>query len=165
MFQYIRTPAEAELNAAQRMREMGYWDARADPRGADGGIDVFAAGALAQVKWKASVAGRPDLQRLFGARASDFHKQLFFFASSGYSAHAIEFAEVNYIALFTYDPLGTITPVNDVARYYLHGPWQGAMVNQHQQPAKRNSDTAVLAVIISACLFLLLVVALIIVLN
>ncbi len=44
--------------AATRMRELGFSDATCTGPGADGGVDVRATGALAQVKWKRGMAGR-----------------------------------------------------------------------------------------------------------
>lgn len=117
---YITTPHQAELNAAEVMRGWGYLDAIATIGGADGGIDVRSKGALAQVKWKGAVAGRPDLQRLWGAGATETDKTLFFFAASGYSKGAMEYADQVGIGLFTYDPVGTATAVNHVS---LPGPY------------------------------------------
>src|SRR5664280_2179437 len=99
---YIQSARDAELNAADQMRYLGYTDATAMPVGPDGGIDVFSKNALAQVKWKRSVASRPDMQRLYGARGAQTHKQLYFFALAGYSRHAVEYANANNISLFVY---------------------------------------------------------------
>ncbi|MDJ0105128.1 restriction endonuclease [Rhodococcus erythropolis] len=119
--QYLQTPQEAEANAALRMRELGFTDARVTTGGADGGIDVRASAALAQVKWRGGLVGRPELQALFGARGSDFSKQLLFFAASGYSQHADEYADHSQIALFVYEPMGTLVPKNQHATRILHG--------------------------------------------
>ncbi len=119
--QYIQTAQDAELNAAQRMRELGFADAQVTAGGADGGIDVHSSTALAQVKWRGGMAGRPELQALFGARGSDFSKQLLFFAASDYSQHAVEYAEHYRIALFVYDPTGTLAPKNRHAALLLNG--------------------------------------------
>lgn len=113
---YITTPHQAELNAAEVMRGWGYIDSVATTGGADGGIDVRSKGALAQVKWKGAVAGRPDLQRLFGARGKDTDKALFFFAASGYSKGAIEYANQVGITLCVYDPLGRTERLNGTVR-------------------------------------------------
>ena len=113
---YIRTPHEAELNAALRMREMGFPDATVTANGSDGGIDVRSAGALAQVKWRGGMVGRPELQNLFGARGHEYSKKLLFFAASAYSQHAVEYAEAMAIALFVYEPDGTLVPQNPHAR-------------------------------------------------
>ncbi|GAA1053909.1 restriction endonuclease [Dietzia natronolimnaea] len=116
--QYITTPHQAELNAALRMREFGYSDAVAGGGGADGGIDVRSSRALAQVKWKGGVTGRPDCQKLVGARGTGT-EQLFFFSASGYSAQAIEYADQVGMALYTYDPVGAAEAVNPAARRVL----------------------------------------------
>lgn len=108
---YITDAHQAELNAERLMREWGFSDAVATTGGADGGIDVRAKGALAQVKWKGGVTGRPDLQRLYGARGSGT-EQLIFFSAAGYSAQAVEYANQIGMALYTYDPTGTATLVS-----------------------------------------------------
>ncbi|WP_369023586.1 restriction endonuclease [Nocardia cyriacigeorgica] len=116
---YIETAYEAEENAAVQMRSLGYEDARVTERGADGGIDVRATGAVAQVKWRAGQVGRPELQRLFGARGKRYDLRLFFFAAAPFTAHAIEYADDVEMALFTYDPTGRVTPVNATATKIL----------------------------------------------
>ncbi|MEV0853789.1 restriction endonuclease [Nocardia fluminea] len=113
---YIATAHEAEENAAVQMRSLGFSDARVTASGADGGIDVRASGAIAQVKWRAGQVGRPELQRLFGARGKKFELLLFFFAASPYSTHAVSYANEVDMALYTYDPTGRITAVNAVAK-------------------------------------------------
>lgn len=110
----VRTWQDAELNAAAWLRAWGYRDARAAMGGPDGGVDVRASGALAQVKFRASQIGRPDLQRLLGA-ATGTQAQLFFFTGTGYSRHAVEFADQTGIALFTYALDGSMTAINRVA--------------------------------------------------
>lgn len=118
--EYITTPHQAELNAAQLMRSWGFVDATATTGGADSGIDVRSRSALAQVKWKSGVTGRPDCQRLVGARGNG-SERLFFFSASGYSAQAVEYADQVGIALFTYDPLGAAEAVNSEASRMLSG--------------------------------------------
>lgn len=102
----------AEQNAADWMRYWGYADARVTQGGADGGVDVTSRSALAQVKFEARQVGSPTLQRLVGARRNAHHKQLMFFSGVGYARPAIEYADAMEIALFTYDLLGAVTPVN-----------------------------------------------------
>jgi hypothetical protein len=116
---YIQTDRDAELNAADQMQLLGYADARAMPVGADGGIDVFSKHALAQVKFKQSAAGRPDLQRLYGARGDQMHKHLVFFSLSGYSQPAIDYANTHHIFLYAYKLSGAIIPQNEIARERL----------------------------------------------
>jgi hypothetical protein len=112
---YITTAHQAELNAAAKMRSWGFIDATSTTGGSDGGIDVRSRTALAQVKWRGGVAGRPDLQRLYGARGTDTGKQLLFFSASGYSKQAVDYANQVGIGLFTYDPTGEVTAVNAAA--------------------------------------------------
>lgn len=112
---YIVTAHQAELNAASVMRSWGFIDATSTTGGSDGGIDVRSRNALAQVKWRAGLAGRPDCQRLVGARANDTTKQLIFFSASGYSKQAVDYANQVGIGLFVYDPTGEVTAVNAAA--------------------------------------------------
>lgn len=98
------------------MRHWGFEDARAQPGGADGGVDVVSRRALGQVKFQASAVGRPELQRLFGARGKALDKQLLFFTGSSYAATAVEYARENDIALFVYGLDGAMRPVNGIAR-------------------------------------------------
>ncbi|MBE7194404.1 MAG: restriction endonuclease [Gordonia polyisoprenivorans] len=107
---YIRDATAAEQNAAERMRELGFTDARVTPGGADNGIDVIAANALAQVKWRGAQVPRADIQRLFGARGHRQDVALLFFAASGFSKAAVECADELGVMLFSYDPDGSITP-------------------------------------------------------
>lgn len=115
---FIKTPHEAELNAQDQMRSWGFDDAVATTGGADGGIDVRSSRALAQVKWKGGVTGRPDIQNLYGARGAGT-QQLFFFSASGYSDQAVEYANQVNILLMTYDPLGAVEGVNQPAKQFL----------------------------------------------
>ena len=55
----IRTAVDAEVAAAEFMRRIGFADAKRTPSGADGGIDVIAAGAVAQVKTHMKPIGAP----------------------------------------------------------------------------------------------------------
>ncbi len=112
----IQSWQEAEHNAAAWMRHWGYKDARAQPGGSDGGVDVRSRRALGQVKYQAAAVGRPELQRLFGARGRALDKDLLFFTGSSYAATAIEYAAENGIALFVYGLDGSMTAVNAPAR-------------------------------------------------
>ncbi|MFC4374066.1 HipA domain-containing protein [Nocardia halotolerans] len=119
---YIRTSQEAEQNAAARMRAMGFRDAEVTPNGADGGVDVRTASALAQVKWRGAVVSRSDVQKLVGARGDDVGKHLLFFTASGYSAYAVEYADRHRIALFIYEPHGEISVKNATAADFVSVP-------------------------------------------
>jgi hypothetical protein len=116
---YITSFEDAERNAAERMIAMGFLDARVTVGGADGGIDVSAHNALAQVKWRGGVSGRPDLQRLFGARGAALDKQLLFFSAAGYSTNALDYADSTGIALFVYEPDGELVASNSAAEALL----------------------------------------------
>jgi hypothetical protein len=98
------------------MRHWGYLDARADPGGADGGIDVRSARALGQVKYQAAAVGRPALQLLFGARGQNLDKQLLFFTGSSYTTTALDYGRANDIALFVYHLDGSMEAINPQAR-------------------------------------------------
>ncbi|MEV4721255.1 restriction endonuclease [Micromonospora noduli] len=111
----IRTWQDAEHNAAEWMRYWGYADAAARPGGSDGGIDVQASGAVAQVKYHASAVGRPALQLLYGARGGASHKQLIFFTGSGYTTTAVTYADENDMALFVYSLDGSMRAMNAIA--------------------------------------------------
>ncbi|WP_454044686.1 restriction endonuclease [Cellulosimicrobium sp. Marseille-Q8652] len=112
----VQTPDDAEHLAAGYMQWLGLDDARVTPRGADGGIDVRSSRAIAQVKYRSNITGRPDLQRLFGARGHASHLDLFFFAYVGYSGQALQYAGDVGMLLFEYDVTGAVAPVNDLAR-------------------------------------------------
>ncbi|WP_160142802.1 restriction endonuclease [Cellulomonas algicola] len=118
--QHVLTPREAEEMAAHHMRQLGHPDASANPgRGADGGLDVTARHALAQVKFRGGRAGRPDLQRLYGARADRTDLELWFFTGPGYSDEAVEYADRHAMVLFTFDLAGALTPANHAAAEVL----------------------------------------------
>ena len=113
---FITTPKQAELNAAEVMRSWGFLDAVSPKHGADGGIDVRSSKALAQVKFRSSKAGRPEIQNLVGARGSDHTKLLMFFDHKGYSPQAVEYSNQMNVGLFVYDRQGNVSAVNDAGR-------------------------------------------------
>ncbi|MBT0566704.1 restriction endonuclease [Williamsia sp. CHRR-6] len=116
---YIRDAVTAEQNAAARMRDLGFADARTTPPGADKGIDVISESALAQVKWRGAQVPRSDIQRLFGARGTRTHLALLFFSASGYSKAAVECANDLNVMLFEYAPDGSITPRGHAAHHHM----------------------------------------------
>lgn len=151
---YISTPHQAELNAQDQMRSWGFADAVATTGGSDGGVDVRSARALAQVKWKGGVTGRPDVQNLVGARGNGT-QQLFFFSASGYSQQAITYADEMQVLLMTYDPLGEVKGVNQAAKTFLAG------VSKAPATVEATTDwrlvavlTAVLIVVLSVTILL-----------
>ncbi|MEU4656032.1 restriction endonuclease [Streptomyces sp. NPDC023723] len=118
----IQSWQEAEHNAAAWMRHWGYEDARARPGGSDGGVDVRSRRALGQVKYQGAAVGRPELQRLFGARGRALDKHLLFFTGSSYATTAIAYAAENDIALFVYGLDGSMSAVNAPARRIATAP-------------------------------------------
>ncbi|QKW26002.1 restriction endonuclease [Streptomyces seoulensis] len=118
----IQSWQEAEHNAAAWMRHWGFEDARARPGGSDGGVDVRSRRALGQVKYQGAAVGRPEVQRLFGARGRAMDKDLLFFTGSSYAAPAVAYAAENDIALFVYGLDGSMSAVNAPARRIATAP-------------------------------------------
>ncbi|GAA1053938.1 restriction endonuclease [Dietzia natronolimnaea] len=111
------TPLQAEHIAAGIMRDhLGFKDARVTTASGDGGVDVVARQAVAQVKHWGSQVGRPAIQQLYGARGVDHAKKMVFFCSGGYSRQAIAYANEVGVALFTFDAACSYEPMNDSAR-------------------------------------------------
>lgn len=103
----------AEELAAGHMRSIGFADAKRTPEGVDGGIDVIASGAVAQVKsWDAAV-GAPEIQRLRGA-AHNFDNALFY-SRGGYTLAAKDAAEILRVALFGFTTQNEVVAKNSVA--------------------------------------------------
>ncbi|MGC9379956.1 restriction endonuclease [Streptomyces sp. MH13] len=109
----IRTWQEAELAAVDHMRSLGFVDARVTGAGADGGIDVIAQDAVAQVKHYSQPIGVGPVRELRGV--ADAHQHLLFYASGGYTAAARQFADERGLALYFLAELGHITPLNEAA--------------------------------------------------
>ncbi|MEU1710676.1 restriction endonuclease [Streptomyces sp. NPDC005706] len=110
----IRDARDAELAAVDWMRYLGFTDAAATPVGADGGIDVLAERAVAQVKKEGSRTTRPTVQQLHGVAIAEQRAALFF-SMAGYTPPAIAWATQQEVALFQYDLQGTPQPVNPPA--------------------------------------------------
>lgn len=106
--QGIRTWQDAEIFAVSILRAWGYRDAALTTGGADGGIDIRGTHVVGQVKHRSAPTGRPDIQRLYGARGVGT-QDLVFFSRSGYSPAAIDYAQVHDVALFSYDDSGRVT--------------------------------------------------------
>jgi hypothetical protein len=107
---------EAEALAAWHMKQLGFDDAKLTPAGPDGGLDVLAQAAVAQVKhYTDSPIGAPAVQQLRGAGISvDW---VMFYALSGYTRAALDFADSANVALFTYAVDGTVNPVSAAAKH------------------------------------------------
>lgn len=104
----IRTWHDAEIFAVSVLRAWGYPDAALTTSGADGGIDIQGTHVVGQVKHRSAPTGRPDIQRLYGARGIGT-QDLVFFSRSGYSPEAIDYAQVHDVALFSYSDAGQVT--------------------------------------------------------
>ncbi|MFD5576822.1 restriction endonuclease [Streptomyces pseudogriseolus] len=109
----IRTWQDAELAAVDHMRGLGFADARVTGAGADGGIDVFARDAVAQVKHHSQPIGVGPVRELRGV--ADAHQHLLFYASGGYTAAARQFADERKVALYSLAESGRVTPLNETA--------------------------------------------------
>ncbi|MBD0862884.1 restriction endonuclease [Gordonia sp. zg691] len=105
------------------MQQIGVKGAHATPGSRDGGIDVEARRAIAQVKWTSAQVGRADLQRLCGADrgAKGRNRRLVFFAKTGYSPEAVKYASEAKIFLFTFTLKGKVEARNERARKLLKG--------------------------------------------
>jgi hypothetical protein len=114
----IRSPDDAEQVAAEWMRHLGFGDARCTGAGTDGGVDVRAQEAVAQVKAQLTPVGRPELQALYGVARSEGHQPLFFSLMS-YTAAALAWADEVGMALFRFDHAGMVEAVNAPAAALL----------------------------------------------
>lgn len=115
----IRSWEDAENVCLQWMIYWGFTDARLTQRGSDGGIDVESTNAVAQVKFTGSPIGRESIQKLYGA-ATALRKKGLFFAISGYTSQALDFASTVKMPLFQFNLQGEPHPINDPARLYPH---------------------------------------------
>lgn len=111
----------AEENAAAWMCAWGYPHVALTKGGADKGVDVRAAGAIAQVKFEAAQVGRPALQRLVGARGKDYDIVMLFFTGAGYSRQAINYADDVGIGLYLYALDGAMSAMNERAKQLAEG--------------------------------------------
>ncbi len=127
----------AERVMAECMRKLGFPDAAVTAGGADGGIDIAASAAAAQVKYQTAKVGRPQVQQLRGA-AGDRLPVFFALTSAGYSSSAREWAGANGVALFTYDFAGDLTASSRLAVELLErasfDPPTGAELERAMRP-------------------------------
>jgi hypothetical protein len=107
----------AEESAAAFMRVAGFRDAACTVGGADGGLDIVATDAAAQVKAQSAPVGRPDVQRLCGA--AHCYPNRLFFSGSGYTNAAKVYADQASVALFTLDADLAPIAVNGLAEIYI----------------------------------------------
>lgn len=104
--------AAAERNALLWLRWLGHSDAELTRSGADDGIDVRSATALAQVKWYGKAIGVRPLRELVGA-AEGADVRLYFFCNAGFTREAVGYANRVGIGLFSFSPAdGMISAAN-----------------------------------------------------
>ena len=96
------TDREAEFLARDWMLYLGAGGSKVSSATRDGGMDVISKHFVAEVKHHASPVPPAMVRQIFGAAVAE-QKQALFFALSGYSTAAIEFAERTGVALFVYD--------------------------------------------------------------
>ncbi len=97
---FIANDYEFEKFMAAWMRWLGWADAKAVPKGPDGGVDVIATGALGQAKyWNVPVAIE-DIQRHNGVCEGIPKYGRVFLAKNGYSPQAIKWADDHDLPLF-----------------------------------------------------------------
>lgn len=112
---------QAEKHAARWMHYLGYDDAEVTPTGPDGGIDVVAGKAIAQVKAEGYQTGSRVVRELAGLTVRGTHrkKDLLFFSSFGYTRDAVTTAEELGVALFRFADKGTAVAVSSAAKRML----------------------------------------------
>ena len=134
---------QAEYVAASIMQQLGVKGARATQGSRDGGFDVKAGKAVAQVKWRDDKVGRADLQRLCGADrgAKGRNRRLVFFAKSGYSPEAVRFADEAKIFLFTFTLKGKVEAKNERARKLLKGETRKFRVRDFSKHTEDRTQT------------------------
>ncbi|MDZ8199935.1 restriction endonuclease [Microbacterium sp. SSW1-59] len=106
----------AEHLVAMWMRHLGVLDAEVTRFSGDGGIDVVAAGYVAQVKNIAGFVPIQDVRALFGVAASDDKRGLLF-TSGTLTSEGFAFANRVGLALFHYDAVaGTLAGLNEIGK-------------------------------------------------
>lgn len=104
---------EAEQAAARHTRSLGFGDADVTGMGADGGVDVRGSGVIAQVKHYAKPVGIAEVQRLRGTLLGD--DIAIFYATTGFTRQAVQFAEQVGMPLFSFGPSGKALAENAAA--------------------------------------------------
>jgi len=94
----------AEAIVRDWMKQNGYRDARLTPSGPDGGVDVVASGAVAQVKHHAKPVRLPEVQRIYGIAVAERKKALIF-ASAGFTPAAREWASRHRVECYRFPPV------------------------------------------------------------
>lgn len=94
----------AEAVARDWMKQNGYRDAQLTKSGADGGVDVVASSAVAQVKHHAKPVRLPEVQRIYGIAAAERKKALIF-GSAGFTPAAQEWANRHGVECYRFPPV------------------------------------------------------------
>jgi hypothetical protein len=95
---------QAEQLSRDWMAKHGYRDAMVTPSGPDGGVDVVARKAIAQVKHQAKPVALAEVQRLYGV-AKATKKKALFFSAAGYTPVALKWATDNGVECYQYPPV------------------------------------------------------------
>ncbi|CAL9668423.1 hypothetical protein SUDANB15_07321 [Streptomyces sp. enrichment culture] len=110
---------EAEENALEWIRWLGFIGAKRTSGGADRGLDIEGKEVFGQVKFHGKAIAPNFIQQLFGARG---HREgeMFFFSNSGYTEAALECADELGVSCFRYSPTdGRISSCNVYAKKVL----------------------------------------------
>ena len=115
----MSTGRQAEMAVRDLLKNWGVSNVRLTPSGADGGVDVRGNNVVGQVKDHWQPTGRADIQRLHGIAALEGADAVFF-SFSGFTDHAVTWANVAGVALFRLSGLSA-TAVNSVAHEWRVG--------------------------------------------
>ena len=110
----IRTYRDAEEGARLKMVELGFIDARLTNNGPDGGVDIVASNAVAQVKAQVNPVGAAVVQAIYGIACSQASQALCF-SLAGFTDSAATFADRAGVAIFTFDLSGQALALNRAA--------------------------------------------------
>jgi hypothetical protein len=141
---YIADANDAEHAAAEFMQWLGFLDAQATPVGPDGGVDVWSSDAIGQVKDYGTPIGRPEIQQHLGVAIGEGDKLPIFFARSGYTNQALEWANERDMPLYAFDLAGSFEPSNLAAqRLWLSGakPFLKTLRSEKQGTRLPNQET------------------------
>lgn len=133
----VLTWQDAERVAVEWVRWLGHPDARLTSRGADGGIDVVARGAVGQVKHERQRVGRPEVQQFVGAEENRGRERIFF-ACGGYTTHALRYANRMGVVCLVLDDRGGVDGADSAARGRLRRAWAAHEVSRERQ-ARRDA--------------------------
>ncbi len=142
----LKSDRDAEVLARDWLRFLGWRDAEVTPPGPDGGVDVRAAGLVAQVKMELQTTGAPVLQQLFGVAAAEGLAsrtsgsgetvRAAVFSLRGFTRQAVLFAETAAVALFEFAYDGTVEAKSEDARWLLSDAYRRAGLSAPGHPGK-----------------------------